>query len=420
MPELTQNPKPKNIDWKALRLLADPLADEAIAPIVEGGYAQIAKVNALFDQLKSNKHFPEDQIPDYLKTYFAHTSSLPDFADPQLIAKGERFFQQHGTLISMLLLLKSLPATYACGLGAEVLHRTGQFEMQQKNLQPFVRRLMETSQFVLDIMADGGLGKKGKGIRSIQKVRLMHAVVRARILKDPAGWEVDHFGMPINQEDMLGTLLSFSVFPLMGLEQLGIALKDEEVEAYLHVWKVVGHLMGVQPELIPHTYQEGKRTGMSILQDQRLASKAGEVLTKSLIEFFEYVIPGNILDDVPAILIEFFIGKELSKAINLQVEPHHLEKKVSLLFRHFVGAYDELLDRPAKMRRLVEIFNNSFLQAAMHYYNGSSEIAFYLSPSLKHRYVAPHPGGWYERRSLRFWDKWKLTLSGRKPKWQLD
>jgi hypothetical protein len=46
---------------------------------------------------------------------------------------------------------------------------------------PF-RRIVETAQFVLDVMAPDGLGHSGRGVRSAQKVRLMHAAIRHLIL----------------------------------------------------------------------------------------------------------------------------------------------------------------------------------------------------------------------------------------------
>jgi hypothetical protein len=68
--------------------------------------------------------------------------------------------------------------------------------------------------------------------------------------------ESSHFdiaanGVPINQEDLLVTQLAFSIVLLMGLERLGVldAESASEMECYLHMWRYIGHLMGVEPRL---------------------------------------------------------------------------------------------------------------------------------------------------------------------------
>lgn len=51
-------------------------------------------------------------------------------------------------------------------------------------------------------------------------------------------------GQPVNQEDMAGTLSSFSASVLHGLEWLGIKGSDEECQGYQHLWKYVGYYLG--------------------------------------------------------------------------------------------------------------------------------------------------------------------------------
>src|SRR5436190_800161 len=76
----------------------------------------------------------------------------------------------------------------------KVLHMTARLETDAQ------RRVIETAQLLVDVMASGGLSPSGAGKRSAQKVRLLHAAVRYLIGKsgqwDPA------LGVPINQEDL--------------------------------------------------------------------------------------------------------------------------------------------------------------------------------------------------------------------------
>ena len=114
---------------------------------------------------------------------------------------------------------------------------------------------METGQFLMDTLTVGGLGEHGKGRRTIQRVRLMHAAVRhlvaARNEQQPGLWDPD-WGLPINQEDLAGTLIAFSGVVVDQLVRLGVQLSDADIDAYLHVWNVIGHLLGVRDELLVH------------------------------------------------------------------------------------------------------------------------------------------------------------------------
>ncbi|MBK8044673.1 MAG: DUF2236 domain-containing protein [Haliscomenobacter sp.] len=81
---------------------------------------------------------------------------------------------------------------------------------------------METAQFVIDVLSPGGLSPAGKGVRSAQKVRLIHASIR-HFLKQ-RGWDTEDLGEPLNQEDKAGTLMAFSALLLDGFKMMQIGL----------------------------------------------------------------------------------------------------------------------------------------------------------------------------------------------------
>src|SRR5690606_21151437 len=136
--------------------------------------------------------------------------------DQAAIAPGQELFAEHGPLILMCLGHYSLPAAYAAAKGVEVLHRTAYLEKRP------AKRLFETTQMVIDVMSPGGLAAAGRGVRTAQKVRLMHAMVRHLIQHDPEQpWDAS-LGVPINQEDLAGTLMTFSWLTLDGLAKLGV------------------------------------------------------------------------------------------------------------------------------------------------------------------------------------------------------
>ena len=85
------------------------------------------------------------------------------------------------------------------------------------------RRILETAQFVFDVLNLGAFTATGRGVRSTQKVRLMHATIRHLTLME-GQWDSKSWGVPLNQEDLAGTLMTFSVVVLDVFESVGVRL----------------------------------------------------------------------------------------------------------------------------------------------------------------------------------------------------
>jgi ER-bound oxygenase mpaB/B'/Rubber oxygenase, catalytic domain len=208
----------------AMRQTQDIVADPVVAALFAAG--QVDAVNSLMKTLVENDGLPPDALPPSVAAYLSATGGLPDWADPNKIAAGERVFWRYGPAIIAVLTCYALPFCYAGRKGVQVLALTARLRTNP------TRRIIETAQMVVDVMRPGGLGAVGSGIRTAQKVRLMHAGVRCLIGQYP-GWKPE-FDLPINQEDLAGTLVSFSSITIDGLERLGYPLADDEIEGYLH------------------------------------------------------------------------------------------------------------------------------------------------------------------------------------------
>ncbi|MEL7004894.1 MAG: oxygenase MpaB family protein [Bacteroidota bacterium] len=380
------------------RAHTDPLADQVVATIISSGYEK--KINEVFHTLIKNETFTEEtfkDFPDEVRTpvtdYFNTTKILPDWVDNSLVKKGEEVFSLYGPEISMLLNVKSLPLCYACSKGAKVLHLTGRLSDRNGNIDPLARRLMETAQMIINAMAPGGLQAEGKGIVTMQKVRLIHASIRY-FIKHPelnkAGWDVAEFGEPINQEDMAGTLMSFASLILKGLEQLNINLSLEQQNAYMHCWRIVGHVMGVDEDLIPKDYAEGWELGIKIMKNQAAESSWGKELTTSCIHFLQSIVPGNLFDRVPEYMIWYFsqdvsaaIGKDIAPMIGVH-ESDGLKGSIVLrLMKVVFKDIDTVEDHSVIVRKLTGFFNRKLLQGFLHHYNDDKNVNFYIPPSLQ-------------------------------------
>ena len=58
--------------------------------------------------------------------------------------------------------------------------------------------------------------------------------------------------MPVNHEDMLATIMGFSLLLIDGIRRLGLPLAAEEAEDLYYLWRTFAVLMGIHPDGRPH------------------------------------------------------------------------------------------------------------------------------------------------------------------------
>jgi hypothetical protein len=257
-------------------LPADSLISEVFADDI-----QKAAFRSFLDSLNTNTQL--DQVDDFyaVKEAFIQSTKLPYWADEKLLNQGATFFASHATAIMNLLGLLSLPYCYAAADGARVLDLSERIKNKPEH------RLNETADFVWEVMAPNAFKPDGKGFVSILKVRLLHAAIRFYTGKSSM-WNSD-WGLPVNQEDMAGTNLSFSLLVIRGLRKFGLTITYHEQQAFMHLWNVIGFLLGLDERLLPETGKEALALEETIRVRNFKSSAHGQGLTSSLIQYFSSV-----------------------------------------------------------------------------------------------------------------------------------
>ena len=174
----------------------------------------------------------------------ADVMTVPPWVDWSQIARGQEVFCRHLPAASIVLFNVSLVAGFSAPKITKVLEQSGYLVGAPHRV---MKRLFDTGRLLIDSCCEeGALHPGGVGWRSAVRVRALHARVRRRLLRSTT-FDVSTNGVPINQEDMAATLLAFSYNVLVGLELLrGEPLPPAEQEAYLHMWRYIGHLLGVR------------------------------------------------------------------------------------------------------------------------------------------------------------------------------
>jgi len=329
----------------AARMRGDALADQTVEAIFDSG--NTAAVIQLLGSLMRDDQAP-GALPPAVLDYLARTGDTVARTRDSAAA-GERLFAEHGPEIMALLCCYSLPSSYAAKKGVQVLHRTAYLAKRPN------RRLFETSQFIVDVMSPGGLGPRGRGVRTAQKVRLMHAAIRHLILVDTANsWDTATLGVPINQEDLLGTLMTFSWIILDGLARLGVRLPPDQQQAYLETWLAVGQLMGIEPELLPATVAEAKALTALIERRQVADSPEGREMMTALLHMMQSNVP-MAFHTVPGCLIREFLPTDVAQFLG--VPSHRFEEEVIRLVERALLPLERFIDVEAKRRALVRGFS---------------------------------------------------------------
>lgn len=374
-----QPPHNWSIDFlNAKRQHTDPLADAVIGAIFDRGQGHL--VNKLFRELVYNEDPIPADMPPEIAYFFAQTDDLPAWADTDLIALGQRVYALHGHLMGLVLSCKSLPESYACAKGAMVLHFTGRLNEHHGARTAFTRRIVETAQFVVNVMSPGSFLPRGQAIRTVQKVRLIHATIRYYLRKND--WDATLYDEPINQEDMAGTLMAFSALVLDGLDLLHVRLAEEEEEAFIHCWRIAGFLMGVDADLLPSNARDARNLGNAILAHQMQASAHGRELTDALVKFKEEISPeGKLMGMVPE-MIRFMVGPDMALLLGIDADPAKQEKLQQRMWS-LVDRVDGFVKSSPLIEDIATVFARLMLKGMIEFMGRDIEVNFYLPESLK-------------------------------------
>ncbi|WP_433296336.1 oxygenase MpaB family protein [Actinoplanes sp. CA-030573] len=221
---------------------------------------------------------PSPDHPEPIRRFFDVVTARPGWVDDALLARGATACRAYGMDAGLVLAYGSLLGGYRTGAALEPLVRTGRLTGGET-----LRRIMETSLWWRAVTAPGGLATGGEGWLLSLHVRVMHALVNARLEADPT-WDHAFRGVPINQYDQASTLGVFSTSFLLHLRLLGVRVSRADAAAVMHLWSYVGWLMGVDERWLPHTELRGRRLLYHFLAYDPPPDRNSRSLARALID----------------------------------------------------------------------------------------------------------------------------------------
>jgi hypothetical protein len=365
-----------------LRLKGDELADATVEALFAGG--EVARFNTLMRWFTTSGQALPEGLPDSAGAYLRVTAMPPDWVDWTLMEQARQFFIDNDAHISTALAFAAMPACYLVPHVAKLLSATHSLDYPS-------RRMAETGQFTVYLMQPDAFEAGGRFLPAAQKVRLLHASIR-RHLRQENQWSEP---VPICQEDMIGGLMMFSIQVLDALYRLGVHITPEGAQAYYYAWRVVGTVLGCDPAVIPADLQTAREFSDRYMVRHMGPSAEGVDLTRELIEMYEQVVPGTLLDPVVPALIRFLIGD--TPADWLQV-PRSRWDSIIKIAPTLLGALERFEDRGPwasqlsdRLGHLVTTLELSSLThgRVMHYAIPQELKTAYGMPSAPARWTPP-------------------------------
>lgn len=289
-----------------------------------------------------------------LERFVASVGHVPDWVDADKLRRAEEFFQDNGVLPVAILFCASLPECYVLPDLSLVLQATAQLEAHTEY------RIRATGSMIFPLMMRGGLTNGGgAGIAGVLKVRLIHAMIRHLILRDSPermlhamrtksgtagvvaantsfadgkmygtllahGWQLEEEGMPCDQEELAYTLLTFSYVCLRSMRRLGVQADPNDEAAYLYLWNVMGHFLGVDPRLMIQDVKSGERLFAQIQARGRkrwaqmpLAADPRSALGQALMRAMESLLGDGVVRHFPVLMTRYLCGPVNAREIGV-------------------------------------------------------------------------------------------------------
>jgi hypothetical protein len=366
----------------SLRLQGDPLADACLQRIVKDD--EINGIKTLFSTMDSNDATPPEKFFPQLADFFAATHELPPGVDLDRVHRGEDVFMGQVFEGALVLLTKSLPEGYAAPNLSIILNISGDLRTHT------YKRLLGTLQMLINVSACRGFQAGGRAVIVAQKLRLLHAGIRHLTRRYRPGFEAK-YGVPVNHEDMLGTIMGFSYLVIMGWRRLEIGLTREQEEDFFYLWRVFAHMMGIYPagkpesaDYLPETVDDAGRFYEAYKRRHYVRAAEnpdGVALGEANLEMLQNMIPRVLrflgFGLLPRLYMDELMGPEACERISIRPVPGRTILKWILLHIHRLWSVFEHYDRTDHERIGQMIFQGMINRA----YDG--QVTFTIPDSLK-------------------------------------
>ncbi|ONI75192.1 Latex clearing protein [Actinosynnema sp. ALI-1.44] len=317
------------------RWVWDEEADPLVASLLERG--DVPKVNALLRTWTRNGQPLPDGLPPDVRGFIEQARVLPAWTDWSKLATMMAVTRAKGFWINTLY-------GVASGLMSPAIPREAIAVYYSKGGAEMKDRIAKTSLLGADITQLDAYKPEGRMIVSSVKTRLVHAAVRHLLPQSPRWAQSGSGQIPISQNEMLVTWHSLPTTVMRKIRAWRIAFPPEHSEAFLHLWQIAGHMLGIKDEYIPATWSEAEAQAQQILDPVMGRTREGVELTEEILKIVSDV-DGGVSRPLLHALIRYVNGDKIADWIGLPREPFW-DPVVRDGFPRFVALREKLIPLP--------------------------------------------------------------------------
>jgi hypothetical protein len=234
----------------------DDTTDPLVASLLDGG--QIPAVNAAILSWVHNGEPVPGGLPAPLAAYLQQVNALPSWADQRKLKLAAQFNKRMSMYLFLLYGLGSgIMSTVIPREARNVYYSAGGAEMKSRAAKTFT--------YGYDLSAADAFQPAGSFVITSTKTRLTHAAVRHLLPRSPAWRSVTDNAIPISNGDILVTFHSLGTYVHRKLASWGVRMSSAEEGAYLHMWQVALHLLGVRDDFIPASWAAAEQQSSYVL-----------------------------------------------------------------------------------------------------------------------------------------------------------
>ncbi len=164
---------------------------------------------------------------------------------------------------------------------------------------------------------------------------------------------------------------------------MGIPFTDADDAAWLHLWKVVGHVMGIHPALLPTGVADAQALWDEITRAQWAPSDAGRELTRALVSVGDRYLPHLAGANLPSTMIRFFSGDTCGDLLGL---PPADWSSALLRATPHVEALGGDPDQASGVVALLRAAGYDMMKAIVSLKRAGKETRFRIPPALLHEW----------------------------------
>ncbi|MFE0101562.1 oxygenase MpaB family protein [Streptomyces sp. NPDC059009] len=290
----------------------DEEADPVLAAVLDRG--EVSKVNELLRAWTRNDQPLPDGLPRDLREFIEHARRLPSWADREKLDTGAKFSKTKGIYTGTLYGLGS-------GLMSTAIPREARAVYYSKGGADMKDRIAKTAKLGYDVGDLDAYRPEGSMVVTAVKTRLVHAAVRHLLPKSP-GWNEHNGGqkIPISQADILVTWHSLPTFVMRKLLEWRVRVSPADSAAYLHVWQVTAHMLGVKDEYIAGSWEAAEAQSKQLLDPAMGPTPEGKELTEVLLDIVAE-LDGGLTRPLVSAFSRYTLGDKVGDWIGLSEEP---------------------------------------------------------------------------------------------------